>query len=66
PGTSPQTDRPPTPLASLPIKDLQLEKDFPNARRAVKLSNPRNIFAPLGSASIQVAKTSQPSTQRNS
>lgn len=48
--------------APLSTKDLQLEKQFPNARQTVKLSNPRNIFAPLGST-IQTAKESRTTTQ---
>lgn len=45
------------------IKDLRLDKEFPNARQTVKLSNPRNIFAPLGT-DLQTAKESRPATQQ--
>jgi len=39
-----------------PIKDLKLEKQFSNARQTVKLSDPRNIFAPLGTSSTQAVQ----------
>ena len=43
--------------------DLKLDKHYPNARQTVKLSHPRNIFTPLGSASVQVAKENRPAVQ---
>lgn len=42
----------PTTLPS--TKSLRLEKHFPNARQAVKLANPRNIFAPLNLSTTDI------------
>ena len=39
--------------------DLKLDKQFPNARQSVKLSNPRNIFAPLGATSVPMANANR-------
>ena len=50
--------------AGPPIKDLKLEKQFPNARQTVKLSDPRNIFAPLGTATTQVVKEKSSSSSQ--
>lgn len=48
---------------TLSTKDLHLEKEFPNARQTVKLSNPRNIFAPLGT-DVRTAQKSRSTTQQ--
>ncbi|MGE0472838.1 MAG: hypothetical protein AB7P17_04325 [Nitrospirales bacterium] len=61
PGPLTQTDAGLT--ATLSTKDLHLAKEFPNTRQRVKLSNPRNIFAPLGS-SVQTARESRTTTQQ--
>ncbi len=38
------------------IKDLALEESYPNARKSVRFSQPRNIFAPVSKPKIVVAK----------
>ncbi|MDR4482142.1 MAG: hypothetical protein R3B95_02630 [Nitrospirales bacterium] len=35
-----------------PLKDLELDPEFPNPRQTAKFSQPRNIFAPLGTAQV--------------
>ena len=47
------------------IRALSLKKSFPNTRQLVSFSQPRNIFAPLGSRQV-VAKKITPSTPRPS
>jgi hypothetical protein len=54
-----------TPLP--PIKDLELDKTFPNSRQTARFSTPRNIFAPLGMQHMlaqqetKIASTPRPS-----
>lgn len=62
-GTSLHTEAGQPQAVGLSINELKLEKQFPNARQTVKLSDPRNIFAPLGTSSTQIVKKQPASSQ---
>ncbi|MDR4461733.1 MAG: hypothetical protein MRJ67_14640 [Nitrospirales bacterium] len=47
-----------------PLKDLELDPEFPNPRQTAKFSQPRNIFAPLGTAQVARQEKAPPSIPR--
>ncbi len=49
-----------------PLKDLLLDKQFPNARQTVKLGQPRNIFASLEEQAAILASRNSSKTKSNS